>query len=121
MIPPEVVDSFHELLEEITSGRSDIILPLTSRLENNLSWPDYTGSPLNFKDITKASGGALIVDKNHFNQRSKELMLKALFDTWPIFVYTFILAGVSGICIWILVSYCHAFPFLIVKHSHVTL
>ncbi|XP_031555996.1 uncharacterized protein LOC116292781 [Actinia tenebrosa] len=100
----KVVNTSNELEQEITSGQSDIILPITSRLVNSLSWPDYTGTPLSFNPIVKTSSRALIINKNHFNQKSMELMLQALLDTWPIFVYTFILAGLSGVCIWILES-----------------
>jgi hypothetical protein len=92
-------------VQDITTGRCDIALPITSILQINLTWPDYTGNPLIFRSIVKTGSRALIVNKNHFNQKSMDSMLQALLDTWPIFAYTFVLAGLSGICIWVLVSY----------------
>ena len=80
--------------------KADIIFPVTEKLETRLT---FSGIEYTFHDIVKSHGYVLIGLIDQYNAKSRDLVLYALYDSWPIFVLTFLLAGMAGICIWALV------------------
>ncbi len=80
--------------------RADIIFPVTEKLETLLT---FSGIEYTFHDIVKSHGYVLIGLIDQYNAKAKGLVLDSLYDSWPIFVLTFLLAGIAGICIWALV------------------
>ena len=87
--------------------KADIIFPVTEKLETLLT---FSGVEYTFHDIVKSHGYVLIGLIDNYNEKARDLVLDALYDSWPIFVLTFLLAGMAGICIWALVckSFLHA-------------
>ena len=79
---------------------ADIIFPVTEKLETLLT---FSGIEYTFHDIVKVHGYVLIGLIDHYNAKARDLVLFALYDSWPIFVLTFLLAAMAGICIWALV------------------
>lgn len=80
--------------------KADIIFPVTEKLETLLT---FSGVEYTFHDIVKSHGYVLIGLIDNYNEKARDLVLDALYDSWPIFVLTFLLAGMAGICIWALV------------------
>lgn len=80
--------------------KADIIFPVTEKLERHLT---FSGIEYTFHDIVKSHGYVLIGLIDQYNVKARDLVLYALYDSWPIFVLTFLLAGMAGICIWALV------------------
>ena len=80
--------------------KADIIFPVTEKLETLLT---FSGIEYTFHDIVKSHGYVLIGLIDKYNAKARALVLDALYDSWPIFVLTLLLAGIAGICIWALV------------------
>lgn len=80
--------------------KADIIFPVTEKLETLLT---FSGIEYTFHDIVKSHGYVLIGRIDKYNEKARDLVLDALYDSWPIFVLTILLAGIAGICIWALV------------------
>jgi len=92
----------------IKRNRTDIAFPITAPLKMVLSGDRYSGPPLKFELFIKSPGYSLIMDVDNFNQKSNEIVFDTLLvNTWPIFVFTLLIAGISGICVWMLVSKKH--------------
>ena len=89
-------DSFDHDLKQ-----ADFIFPVTEELETKLT---FSGIDYTFHDIVKSHGYVLIGRIDHYNKKARRLVLDALYDSWPIFAMTFLLAGIAGIFIWGLVS-----------------
>ena len=101
----QVVNDMDEVAESDTFSKNlasaDIIFPVTEDLETELTFSEirYT-----FHEIVKTHGYVLIGRIDHYNKKAKSLVLRSLYDSWPIFTLTFLLAGIAGIFIWALVS-----------------
>lgn len=80
--------------------KADIIFPVTEKLETLLT---FSGIEYTFHEIVKSHGYVLIGLIDKYNAKARDLVLDALYDSWPIFLLTFLLAGIAGICIWALV------------------
>ena len=80
--------------------KADIIFPVTEKLETLLT---FSGIEYTFHDIVKSHGFVLIGLIDQYNAKARGLVLESLYDSWPIFVLTFLLAGIAGIFIWALV------------------
>lgn len=101
----QVVNDMHEDAESDTFSENlasaDIIFPVTEERETQLTFSEirYT-----FHEIVKTHGYVLVGRIDQFNKKAKSLVLRSLYDSWPIFTLTFLLAGIAGIFIWALVS-----------------
>ena len=89
-------ESFQEALLH-----ADIIFPVTEKLETKLT---LSGIGYSFHEIIKSHAYVLIGRIDHYNWKAMNLVLDSLYDSWPIFATTFLLAGIAGIFIWALVS-----------------
>ena len=70
----------------------------------SLSDDSYTESELMFEVFIKSPGYSLIMDVNNINLKTNELIFASLIEnSWPIVVFTLLIAGISGMVIWILV------------------
>lgn len=98
-------NSTTSFLSAIERNTTDIAFPITSSLKMDLSGDKYFGPGLKFDVFIESSGYSLIMDVENFNRRSNEIVFDALLvNTWPIFVFTLLIAGISGIFVWMLVS-----------------
>ena len=80
--------------------KADIIFPVTEKLETLLT---FSGIEYTFHDIVKSHGYVLIGLIDKYNAKARDVVLEALYDSWPIFVLTLLLAAIAGIFIWALV------------------
>ena len=81
---------------------ADIVFPVDEALEQELT---ISGISYAFYDIVHSPGYVLIGRMDQYNRKVKNLVLKSLYDSWPIFVLIFLLTGIAGVLIWALVSY----------------
>ena len=82
--------------------KADIVFPVDEALERELT---ISGISYAFYDIVHSPGYVLIGRMDQYNRKVKSLVLKSLYDSWPIFVLIFLLTGIAGVLIWALVSY----------------
>ena len=98
-------NSTQSFIHSLVSGSAAVAFPISRPLKMMLSGEDYRGPPLILEQIIKSPGYSLIMDVGIFNGKANEIvMTRMLENTWPIIVFTILLAGISGICVWILVS-----------------
>lgn len=98
-------NSTTRFLSAIKRNTTDIAFPITSSLKMGLSGDRYFGPGLKFDVFIESSGYSLIMDVENFNRKSNDIVFDALLvNTWPIFVFTLLIAGISGIFVWMLVS-----------------
>ena len=83
-------------------SNADIVFPVDEALERELT---ISGINYTFYDIVHSPGYVLIGRMDQYNRKVKSLVLKSLYDSWPIFVLIFLLTGIAGVLIWALVSY----------------
>lgn len=92
-------------IESLVNRKAGIALPIPRPLKMMLSGEDYTGPALILEQLIESPGYSLIMDVRIFNGKANDIvMTRMLQNTWPIIVFTILLAGISGICVWILVS-----------------
>ena len=90
----------HYFLTELHDA--DIVFPVDEALEDELT---TSGVSYAFYDIVHSPGYVLIGRMDQYNRKVKSLVLKSLYESWPIFVLIFLLTGIAGVLIWALVSY----------------
>ena len=90
----------HYFLTELHDA--DIVFPVDEALEDELT---TSGVSYAFYDIVHSPGYVLIGRMDQYNRKVRSLVLKSLYDSWPIFVLIFLLTGIAGVLIWALVSY----------------
>lgn len=91
-------------LESISDNEADIAFPITRPQKMWLSSDSYNGPDLIFEEFIESPGYSLIMDVGCFNMKANNIVMKTLVqNTWPIIVFTLLLAGISGMCVWVLV------------------
>ncbi|XP_067033794.1 uncharacterized protein [Acropora muricata] len=80
-------------------SNADIVFPVDEALERELT---ISGINYTFYDIVHSPGYVLIGRMDQYNRKVKSLVLKSLYDSWPIFVLIFLLTGIAGVLIWAL-------------------
>ena len=99
-----VFNTTSSFLESVSNSEVDMAFPISRPLMMWLSGDTYKGPPLKFDDIIKSPGYSLIMDVGIFNGKANDLVMTNLMqDTWPIIAFIVLLAGISGICVWMLV------------------
>ncbi|XP_068679124.1 uncharacterized protein [Montipora foliosa] len=59
-----------------------------------------------FHELMEIPGYYLIMDTEHINGKVNDIAMSRLVEnTWPIMVFTILLAGISGMCVWILETF----------------
>jgi len=107
-IEKSLFNSTANFVSAIEGNTTDIAFPITAPMKMVLSGDSYLGPLLIFEVFIKSSGYSLIMDVENFNQKSNDIVFDTLLvNTWPIFVFTLLIAGISGICVWMLVSKIH--------------
>lgn len=107
-IEKSLFNSTANFVSAIEGNTTDIAFPITAPMKMVLSGDIYLGPLLIFEVFIKSSGYSLIMDVENFNQKSNDIVFDTLLvNTWPIFVFTLLIAGISGICVWMLVSKIH--------------
>jgi len=105
-IEKSLFNSTANFVSAIEGNTTDIAFPITAPMKMVLSGDSYLGPLLIFEVFIKSSGYSLIMDVENFNQKSNDIVFDTLLvNTWPIFVFTLLIAGISGICVWMLETY----------------
>ena len=100
----KVFNSTESFIEDIAANNTDIAFPITRPTKMFLSGETYTGPLLMFDTLIKSPGYSLIMNVESVNSKANDIVFAALLEsTWPIFVFTLLIAGISGICVWALV------------------
>lgn len=99
-------DSF---VRSILDKQAQIAFPISRPVRTALTeQTDENGPPLIFEELIVSPGYSFIMNVNIFNARANDVVMKTLMqNSWPIIVFTFLLAGISGICVWILVRFLY--------------
>lgn len=106
-IRPTIFNSTESFISTIRENKTDVAFPLSRPLMMSLSGRrDSTEpQPVTFETFMISPGYSLIMDVEHVNDKVSELELNSLFEnSWPIVVFTLLIAGISGMVVWILVS-----------------
>ena len=101
------VNSTDEFIDIIEHNRTDLAFPIPGSLEKELAHYDHfqdTSNPVLFYRVVESPGQAYIICLEVFQEKATKKVAKSLLASSPIFLFTFLLAGISGVCIWVLVS-----------------
>ncbi|EDO39895.1 predicted protein [Nematostella vectensis] len=103
------VNSTDELRAVLLQNATDIALPITSALENELDDGDdptfdyYQKHPhLVFDSLVNSPGLSYVIHLGNTNDVVKNHMINALVEVWPVVIYCILLAGISGILVWVM-------------------
>lgn len=101
------VNNTEDFTNIIEQGKTDLAFPISASLEKDLQHYDHfldTSNQIMFYKVVESPGQAFVICREVFQERARKKVVNALLSSWPIFVFTFLLAGISGVCIWVLVS-----------------
>ena len=103
-------NSTDDFISALHENETDIAFPISGpvmmHLRHLTNSPRHTGPPLEFEVFLESPGYFLIMDVVHVNNKVIALELKNLIqNSWPIVVFTLLIAGISGMVVWILVSH----------------
>lgn len=100
----KLFNSTKSFISAIEENKTDIAFPISGTLKTSLTDDNYTGPNMQFEVFIKSAEYSLIMDVVNFNQKLNDIVFKALLvSVWPIVVFTLLIAGISGIFVWILV------------------
>lgn len=104
VLKTQLYNSTSSFISAIEKNTTDIAFPVSEPVKMLLSGERYTGPMMMFEVFIKSKEYSLIMDVKNFNYEANEIVFKALLvDTWPIVVFTLLIAGISGILVWVLV------------------
>ena len=102
-------NSTEDFVSAIQGNKTDIAFPISGPMMMHVrdSSHEYsqTGTLLEFELFLQSPGYFLIMDVQHVNSKVIAIELMNLVqNSWPIVVFTLLIAGISGMVVWILVS-----------------
>lgn len=100
-------NSTDDFISAIQRNTTDIAFPISRTIMMHLrdSTHTQTGPLLTFELFLQSPGYFLIMDVKNVNHKVIKLELMNLIqNSWPIVVFTLLIAGISGMVVWILVS-----------------
>lgn len=101
-----VFNSTASFVVSMKENNSDIAFPIMRPLKMFLTSDDYNGSRFRFEEFMKTPWYSLILDVKNFNSKANSIVFKTLGESvWPIVIFTLLIAGISGICVWALETY----------------
>ena len=100
------VSSQDDLWWSIVNETADIALPVNPSLSSSLTdkMADSHNENITLITVLKSPGLAVLIDYNVCKNRIQKLTTNTILSAWPICVVMLLLAGISGITIWALVS-----------------
>ena len=99
-----VFNTTWSFLRSIQDGEATIAFPITRPIKMWLSDDDYPGPEMSFPEFFASPGYSLVMDVEYINKKANDIIVQSLMEnTWPIIVFTLLIAGISGIIVWILV------------------
>ena len=102
-------NSTDDFLSALQENKTDIAFPISGPMMMHLRdashGPKQTGPLYAYEVFLQSPGYYLIMDVNNVNGKVVALELMNLIqNSWPIVVFTLLIAGISGMVVWILVS-----------------
>ncbi|KAL9981438.1 hypothetical protein ACROYT_G010144 [Oculina patagonica] len=117
----KVFNDTASFFSDIEENKTDLAFPISSPRKKNMSDESYTGPNMHFEVFIKSVEYSLIMDVKNFNRKMNDIVFAALLvSVWPIVVFTLLIAGISGIFVWILETYFNEeeFPRSFTKGSY---
>ena len=110
------INSSKEFQMILQNNMTDFALPVSKPMQLLLRPDDRDAQPLMMvEQIISSPGYSLIMDVENVNVRAnKAALIKLYTESWPITIFTFVITGISGMVIWILVSIIY-FPKYLIK------
>ena len=110
------INSSKEFQMILQNNMTDFALPVSKPMQLLLRPDDHDAQPLMMvEQIISSPGYSLIMDVENVNVRAnKAALIKLYTESWPITIFTFMVTGISGMVIWILVSIIY-FPKYLIK------
>ena len=120
-IQTTLFNSTDDFISALQGNKTDIAFPLSGPMINHIRdasiGPKQTGPVYAFEVFLQSPGYYLIMDVHRVNGEVIALELMNLIqNSWPIVVFTLLIAGISGMVVWILVS--QAIHQVFHTHSH---
>lgn len=98
-------DFVSSLQENETNIAFPVSWPVMMRVRDSSHEHSKTGTALQFEVFLESPGYYLIMDVQHVNSKVIAIeLINLLQNSWPIVVFTLLIAGISGMVVWILVS-----------------
>ena len=98
-------DFVSALQENETNIAFPVSRPVMLHVRDESHEHSNTGTSLQFDVFLESSGYFLIMDVQHVNSKVIAIeLINLLQNSWPIVVFTLLIAGISGMVVWILVS-----------------
>lgn len=99
------VQSLDELENLIKKEKTNIAFPVPPSLSSRRT-RFSSKARVEYFSVLHSPGPALIVNNQACKRISNLLLIKTILSVWPVLLLTLLLAGISGVCIWALVSLC---------------
>lgn len=114
-------NSTDDFISALQKNKTDVAFPISGPMMNHIRdasiGPKQTGPVYAFEVFLQSPGYYLIMDVHRVNGEVIALELMNLIqNSWPIVVFTLLIAGISGMVVWILVS--QAIHQVFHTHSH---
>lgn len=117
-LPPvqwNIVNTSTALKKAILSKSTDIAFPIVPSMEQEIEEGELdvklisnvynsTNNSYVFENLIGSPGMSFIIHTNNFNKKARQHIIDALLEIWPIVVFCILLAGMSGIFVWAVVS-----------------
>lgn len=106
VIPPKAINyttkakDLQHLDQTIARKNANIAMPVYGSEDDKYGGYEYV-------EILKSPGVVFIVNKHQTLEHSRNRVLHAMQDTWPVIVITLLLTGFAGFLVWGLVSTIH--------------
>ena len=102
-------NSTDDFISALQENKTDIAFPISGpmmmRIRDASHGPRQTGPLYAFEIFLQSPGYYLIMDVHNVNGKVVALeLMNLLQNSWPIVVFTLLIAGISGMVVWILVS-----------------
>lgn len=104
------VSSEDGLSSSILNETADSAFPISPSLSSSLTeaLEDSNSDHVTLVGVVKSPGLAMVIDYNACKKRVEKLTITTILSAWPVCAVMLLLAGISGISIWALVSgLCH--------------
>lgn len=107
--------SADRLSSVVLDKTTDIAMPITPSLSSSLTEElrnsRFTGVTL--VTVVKSPGLVLVIDYHACKMKTEKLTTSTILSAWPVGAVILLLAGISGISIWALVSTSDSFIFVV--------
>lgn len=100
------VFSEDRLSSVILDKQADIAVPITPSLSSSLTeeLTESKNNSVRLVTVVKSPGLALVIDYHACKMKIEKLTTNTILSAWPVVAVILLLAGISGISIWALVS-----------------